>query len=150
MSQSVVQWLQGHVSVLMILGGTVTGALRFAPRFFLEIVIVCTGDENRRLACLELIRLRKVRRRDAAKIPPYLPKPADLPKPGTRRDKGRSGGPDQAGRSGNLHDQRRQIDAGPGHGPGRGPDTETTPQKQSMSSGPRSARSGRGVNKPSG
>lgn len=79
MSPDTVQWLQGHVSVLIVAGGAVAGALRFAPRFFLELVVALTKNQERRLACLEAIRLR---RKDASTLPSYLPPPATRPRSG--------------------------------------------------------------------
>lgn len=74
--QDIGQWLPllRQASVPVIVGGAVTVAFRYVPRFFLEIVIACTRDEDRRLACLEAIRLR---RKDASALPSYLPPPID-------------------------------------------------------------------------
>jgi hypothetical protein len=64
--------LHAHRVLLLWLavGGAVTSAVfRYLPRGILELVVVLAKDNERRLAALEAIRLR---RKDAATLPPYV------------------------------------------------------------------------------
>lgn len=65
--------LQAHgvVGAWLVGGGLLLySAAKYLPRPILEVIALLTKDERRRLVCLEMIRLR---RKDAASLPTYLP-----------------------------------------------------------------------------
>lgn len=66
-------WLQAHAAIGLATGG-IMAFLRYLPKPLLELVVMFSKDEDRRLFCLELLRLR---RKDAASIASYLPDQAD-------------------------------------------------------------------------
>lgn len=57
----------GGIPVMLVVGTIVI--IRYLPTGIVQILAVLTHDDGRRLACLEVLRLR---RRDAASIPSYL------------------------------------------------------------------------------
>ena len=68
--------VHGVVGAWLVGGGLVLySALRFLPRPLLEVAAVMTRDGQRRLVCLEMLRLRH---KDAASLPSYLPQKQEL------------------------------------------------------------------------
>jgi hypothetical protein len=50
--------------------------IKLLPTWLARLIVIFTKDEDRRLACLEVLRLR---RRDAGEIPSYIQQPRKAP-----------------------------------------------------------------------